>query len=403
MLHFNHLGLGSPEQGGRRWLTAHNEVARLRELISRNSAQFCAQPRGEDMKMRFTRPRRFGKTAVALGSLLSLGVLAGCGSSSSAGSTGSSGSKQLTTVSLATSPFIGQAISQVVGLDTGLCTPYGLKVNLVSVNNAGADSGQQNGSIQFGVFSSALPAISQGQGSNIDILAYLGAPPLNAGGIWGPPTVTSAKQLVGKTLAGLAGPVNALNTLLMSSKGIKSSQYSVVQFGNITAYSAAPVSGAVDAAWDVAPLPASWATKQFHNIIPLPTTDLYTQLVYLTGSKSYAQAHPTVVASFLKCYAAALRASRSTDTATRNKIAGELVKYDLVTQSEALQVLNAYPQSNALEPPGYNEADLGKFTSFLLAGASPNSARLQAALAPKYLNTAGVAIPPTNILGPTSW
>jgi ABC-type nitrate/sulfonate/bicarbonate transport system substrate-binding protein len=355
------------------------------------------------MKMRFTRRLGFGKTAIALGSLLVVGALAGCGSNSAAGTAANSQGSKVTTVSLATSPFIGQAISQIVGLDPGLCTPYGIKVNLVSTNNAGADAGQQNGSIQFGVFSSALPAISQGQGSNIVILGYLGAPPLNAGGIWGPPSVTSAKQLIGKTLAGLAGPVNALNTLLMSSKGIKTGQYSVVQFGNITAYSAAPASGAVDAAWDVAPLPASWVTKDFHNIIPLPTTDLYTQLVYLTGSKSYADAHPKVVENFLNCYAAALRASRSTNATTRSKIAGEIEKYDLVTQSEALQVLDTYSESNAIESPTFSEPDLAEFTSFLTGGAPVNSARLKAALAPNYLKAAGVDIPATNILGPTTW
>lgn len=356
------------------------------------------------MKKRFTRRLSSGRTAVALASLVAVGVLAGCGSSSGGGTTSNSGgSKVTTTVSLATSPFIGQAISQIVGLDPGLCTPYGIKVNLVSVNNAGADSGQQNGSIQFGVFSSALPAISQGQGTNIDILAYLGAPPLNAGGIWGPPSITSPKQLVGKTLAGLSGPVNALNTLLMSSKGIKTSQYSVVQFGNVTAYFAAPASGAVDAAWDVAPLPPSWVSKQFHNIIPLPTTALYSQLVYLTGSKSYADAHPKVVEDFLNCYAAALRAARSTNATTRSKLAGEIEKYDLVTQSEALQVLDTYSASNAIQSPTYLETDLIKFTSFLLAGATPDSARLKASLAPNYLKAAGVDIPATNILGPTTW
>jgi hypothetical protein len=48
MLHFNHLASEVPSKQDvdvwYRWLTAHDEVARLRELISRNSVHWCAQP-----------------------------------------------------------------------------------------------------------------------------------------------------------------------------------------------------------------------------------------------------------------------------------------------------------------------------------------------------------------------
>lgn len=353
------------------------------------------------MKVRVTRAFRSGKSST-LSRVLAVGLIVGCslGAIQGTATATTREASKVTTVKVATSQFIGQAISQIVGLDPGVCKPYGIDVKLVSVNDAAAVAGQQSGSVQFGVFTAALQSISEGQASNIVVLAYLGDPPLNAGGIWGPPSIKTAKQLVGKKLDGLAGGPDALNTLLMSSRGIKTSQYSVVQFGNITAYFAAPASGQVNAAWDVAPLPPSWVSAKFHNIIPLPKSDGYTQDVYLTASKSYASAHPAVVENFLRCYAAGLRAGRSKNAATRSTLGSAIAKYDLVSRSEALQVLSSYPQSNALEVPNITETV--KATAFY-AGAPANKARLQAALAPRYLKAAGVQVAPTNVLGPTTW
>lgn len=335
----------------------------------------------------------------AIGTLaVATSLLAACSSSGTTSST--SASRSVTTVNLASSPFVGQVTEQIIGLDAAICKPYRIKVNLVSVNDAAAAAGQQNGSIQFGYFTSVLGSISQGQTPGVVVLAYGGAAPTNAGGIWGPPSVTSPKQLIGKSLDGLAGGPDALNTLLMNGAGIKTSQYSVVQFGNIDAYNAAPTTGRVDAAWDVAPLPPSWVAAKFHNVIPLSAKYLYTQAMYITASKSYADAHKTVVENFLRCWAAGLKAGRSTNASTRSTIAADVAKYDLITTAQALQILGAYPQANALELPNITQAV--RSTAFYL-GSPASASALQAAFAPQYLKAAGVSVAPSNSAGPTSW
>lgn len=338
----------------------------------------------------------------AIGALaVAASLLAACSSGGTSSTSGSGGGgTSVTTVNLASSQFIGQVAEQIPGLDPSLCKQYGIKINLVNVNDAAAAAGQQNGSIQFGYFTSVLGSISQGQAPGVVVLAYAGRPPTNAGGIWGPPSMTSAKSLVGKTLDGLAGGPDALNTLLMDSAGIKTSQYSVVQFGNINAYFAAPTTGKVDAAWDLAPLPPTWVSAKFHNIIPLPSSAGYTQDMWITASKSYAASHKTVVENFLRCWAAGLNAGRSTSASTRSTIAAALAKYDLITQSEALQVLSAYPQADALELPTASEAT--KSTTFYLGSPASESA-LQAALAPQYLKATGISIAPSDPAGPTNW
>lgn len=339
----------------------------------------------------------------AIGTLVAAtAVLAACSSGGGATSSGSSGSSgSVTTVTVAASAFIGQVAEQIPALDPSICAPYGIKLNLVSVNDAAAAAGLENGSIQFGYFTSVLGSISQGQAPGVVVLAYGGRAPTNAGGIWGPPSITSPSQLVGKSLDGLAGGPDALNTLLMNSVGIKSSQYSVVQFGQITAYFDAPTTGKVDAAWDVAPLPPSWVAAKFHNIIPLTAADGYTQDMWITASKSYATAHPAVVENFLRCWAAGLKAGRSTSASTRSTLAAAIAKYDLISQSEALQVLSAYPQADALETPN-NITEAVKSTTFYLGSPASQSA-LQPALAPQYLAAAGVSVTPSNPAGPTTW
>ena len=337
----------------------------------------------------------------AIGTLMiATSLLAACSSSSTTSSGSGSGAGSVTTVTLASSQFIGQVAEQIPALDGSICKPYGIKINLVNVNDAAAAAGLENGSIQFGYFTSVLGSISQGQAPGVVVLAYGGRAPTNAGGIWGPPSITSPSQLVGKTLDGLAGGPDALNTLLMNSAGIKTSQYSVVQFGNVNAYFDAPTAGKVDAAWDVAPLPPSWVAAKFHNIIPLSAADGYTQDMWITASKSYATAHPAVVDNFLRCWAAGLQAGRSTSASTRSTLAAAIAKYDLISQSEALQVLSAYPQADALESPDITEAM--KATTFYLGSPASQSA-LQPALAPQYLAAAGVSITPSNPAGPTTW
>jgi len=336
----------------------------------------------------------------AIGTLvIATSLLAACSSSGTSGSDSSS-SSSVTTVTVASSTFIGQVAEQIPALDASVCKSYGIKINLVNVNDAAAAAGEQSGSIQFGYFTSVLGSISQGQAPGVVVIAYAGRAPTNAGGIWAPPSTTSPRQLVGKTLDGLAGGPDALNTLLMNSAGIKTSQYSVVQFGNIDAYFAAPTTGRVDAAWDVAPLPPTWVSAKFHNVLPLPAQYGYTQDMWITANKSYAASHKTVVQNFLRCWAAGLTAGRSTSTQTRDTIAAAIAKYDQITQAEALQVLSAYPQADALEVP--TAAEAVKATTFYLGSPASKSA-LQAALAPTYLESTGISMAPSNPAGPTTW
>lgn len=354
------------------------------------------------MTSRPTRGRRrvLARTVLATLLVAAAAVLAACSSGSSGSSSSAQDGNSTTTVTLATSAFAGQVDGQILGLDPSICQPYGIKVNLVSASNAAAAAGLQNGSMDFALFDAVLTNISGGQAPGVIVLANTGGPPTNAGGIWAPPSITSYQQLVGKTLAGTGGGPDALTKMLMSSKGISSNQYTIVKFGNIEAYFAAPSAGQVTAAWDVAPLPPSWTAKDFHNVLPLSSNTAYTQDVYLTANKSFAESHKTVVENFLRCWAAGLQSNRSADAATLAKRAALVAKFNSLTTDEAKKVITAYAKSEYLLSPQVSKT-IQSATFYL--GSPANTTAVTNAVQPQYLKAAGVSVQPVDTAGPTNW
>jgi ABC-type nitrate/sulfonate/bicarbonate transport system substrate-binding protein len=266
------------------------------------------------------RLRRALPAIVAIGLLGTLGACSSSSSSGSASGGSSSGGKTITDVTFGYSNGnLNNWASSRMAYDSNYCAPYGVRVSATILNTTSITPAIDTDQVNF-TFSSGnlLLAMTKGVVHGEKVVAYLGLnAPAAVYGIWAPPSITSASQLVGKTLgaSSATSPGYFGGLALLKAAGISASQVHYTFLGSNSALLAALAHGTISGAWNNGPLPDANNTAGDHIVIPL-SVDPSVQVVngyYMVGNSSWIAAHPAATKGVLECLAAATKGGRSTD------------------------------------------------------------------------------------------
>jgi ABC-type nitrate/sulfonate/bicarbonate transport system substrate-binding protein len=294
-------------------------------------------------------PRKRVLMAIMAASVV--GGLAACSSSSSSPSASGASSGSSKTITDVTFGYPDANInfwaSARMAYDPGFCAPYGVKVTPEVLNSTSItpaiDSNQVNFAFTSGV---GLTAMAKGLIHNEKVVAYLGLnSPASVYGIWAGPQVTTASQLVGKTLGATSptSPIYLGAVALLQHAGISLNQVHFTFISSNSGVWEALAHGTIAGSWNNGPAPTANAAANDHIVIPL-TSDPSVEAIdsfFMIGNSSFMSAHPAATKGVMECLAAATKAGRSTDPATLSAMQSALAK--MVDNSTLAE--KAWPQN----------------------------------------------------------
>jgi ABC-type nitrate/sulfonate/bicarbonate transport system substrate-binding protein len=226
----------------------------------------------------------------------------------------------LTTVSLAVPDVLVQWPTEYYMGKSNVCAPYGLKVNVTTSTPTASAAGLASGSLDFiiGGEQVIVPTV-QGISDNV-LLGDAGTFPGN--GLYAVKTIPSLAALKAQIKKGTIPTVGATTpggfaglvpTLMLEHDGFKeNSQFKVAYLGSSTASVAAQIAGRVQLSDQSPPVTPQMTTAGIHEIQTLESTGLgYLFENFLSAKRSYVEAHPTVVKSFIQCFGAAVKGVRT--------------------------------------------------------------------------------------------
>jgi ABC-type nitrate/sulfonate/bicarbonate transport system substrate-binding protein len=354
---------------------------------------------------------RLRRTVTTIAALGLLGALAACSSSSSSSAaggsaTGGSSSKTITNVVFGYSNAnLNNWASTRMDEDPSYCAPYGVKVTPEILNTTAYTPAIDSNQVNF-VFASGnvLVAMAKGVVHNEKVVAYLGLnAPAEVYGIWAGPQITSASQLIGKTIgaSSATSPGHIGGVALIEHAGLSSSQFTYTYLGTNGALLAALAHGTIAAAWNNGPLPAANIAAGDHIVIPL-SSDPAVQPIngfYMVGNSAWMAAHPAATKGVMECLAASTKGGRSNDPAVLS-VYQAMLGQQLGSVALAAKAWPEYPISAGVLPmTGSNVNDLQTSMSLQLGKTVPlstiqgmiNTAAMQGVTPVPVVNDAGTS------------